>query len=225
MDDSSRKRTREIADRHLAEGDALGWFEEVYATAGEEFSAIPWADTRPNPGLVSWLDNAGRRTAGGNALVVGCGLGDDAEELSRRGFAVTAFDISPASIDWCRKRFPISAVGYHAADLFRAPQEWHAGFDFIFEAYTLQSLPADLRSVAMERLAGFLAPGGLLLVVARGRDAHEPDNGPPWPLTRVELATFSTCGLLELTFEDYRDGEGPASRRFRVLYEASSPNA
>ena len=221
MDDASRRRTREIADRHRAGGDPLGWFDEVYATAAEDVSAIPWADARPNPNLLQWFDMGEAAGEGRYALVVGCGLGDDAEELSRRGFAVTAFDISPASIGWCRKRFPGSSVDYCVADLFQAPAEWQTRFDLVFEAYTLQSLPADLRPLAMGAISQFVAPGGVLLVVARGRESHEPDTGPPWPLTRPELEPFTAQGLRELSFADLLEDNDPATRRFRVVYQRS----
>lgn len=221
MESTSRRRARKIADYHLAGGDPLGWFDEVYATAGEDMAAIPWADAQPNPKLLQWLDGGGEAGEGRRALVVGCGLGDDAEELSRHGFDVTAFDISPISIAWCRKRFPDSTVEYHAADLFQAPAQWANRFDFVFEAYTLQSLPGDLRPLAMGDIAQFLAPGGTVLVVARGRDPHEPDTGPPWPLTRSELATFNAHGLVELSFVDDMDGDDPSTRRFMGLYRKS----
>ena len=81
---ADRSRARELAKQHLAEGDAVGWFEPFYAEAGNDPAAIPWADMTVNPGLVAWLDSAGARNLGRTALVVGCGLGDDAEELARR---------------------------------------------------------------------------------------------------------------------------------------------
>jgi hypothetical protein len=109
-------------------------------------------------------------------------------------------------------------VGYHAADLFQAPAEWANSFDFIFEAYTLQSLPSDLRPLAMGHIAQFLAPRGVLVVVARARDPHEPETGPPWPLTRSELDTFVAHGLEERSLEDGVDGEAPPTRRIRVVY-------
>jgi hypothetical protein len=44
------------------------------------------ASLAAHPALVSWLDR--QPSAGGaTALVVGCGVGDDAEELVRRGIA------------------------------------------------------------------------------------------------------------------------------------------
>ena len=72
-------------------------FEKIYAQAGDDLSEIPWATLRPMPELVSWLDRQAP-AAGQTALVVACGLGDDAEEVSRRGFRVTAFDLVPAAI-------------------------------------------------------------------------------------------------------------------------------
>ncbi len=219
MDEAGRRRTRDIAVRHLAAGDPLGWFDVVYAAAHEDMAEIPWADARPNPYLLQWLESANSGGEGRRALVVGCGLGDDAEELSRRGFAVTAFDVSPTSIDWCHKRFHESAVDYHVANLFQPPAEWLAQFDFIFEAYTLQSLPADLRPLAMENITRFLAPNGVLVVIARARDPQEPDTGPPWPLTTAELETFAAFGLIALSFEDFLEKDDPATRRFRAAYK------
>ena len=50
------------------------------------------------------------------ALIIGCGLGDDAEALAKLGFEVTAFDISTSAIAWCQQRFPDSTVNYLVAD-------------------------------------------------------------------------------------------------------------
>ncbi|MDZ7952448.1 hypothetical protein [Nostoc sp. DedQUE09] len=36
--------------------------------------------------------------SGQKALVIGCGLGDDAEALAHLGFEVTTFDISPTAM-------------------------------------------------------------------------------------------------------------------------------
>ena len=39
-----------------ADGGATAWFEPLYASAEGDPSKIPWADERPNPWLVEWLD-------------------------------------------------------------------------------------------------------------------------------------------------------------------------
>ena len=113
-----------MARAALERGEPLDWFEELYAEAlNAGTSVIPWADRKPNPNLLEWLDREGTEGAGKSAIVVGCGLGDDAEELSRRGFSVTAFDISSSAIAMARRRFAGSAVDYAVADLFRSPRE------------------------------------------------------------------------------------------------------
>jgi hypothetical protein len=81
----------------------------------------------------------------------------------------------------------------------------------------LQVLPPELRQLAMDR-AGFVNDGGLLLVVARGRDENDPAGEMPWPLTRREMNHFTEVGLRELSFEDFQDEEAPPVRRFRALY-------
>jgi 2-polyprenyl-3-methyl-5-hydroxy-6-metoxy-1,4-benzoquinol methylase len=109
MNDAERKKIRDLAQAQIAGGKPTAWFEQLYSSAGGNSSAIPWADLKPNRNLVEWLDR-GIVAPRGRALVVGCGLGDDAEELARRGWTVTAFDIAPTAIEWCRKRHPKSKV-------------------------------------------------------------------------------------------------------------------
>jgi SAM-dependent methyltransferase len=182
-------------------------FEEMYAAAGEDLAALPWASLKPFPLLVEWLDRAGAGT-GGRALVVGTGLGDDAEELARRGFEVTAFDFSPTAIERARERFPESAVDYRVADLLDLPEEWRGRFDLVVEIRTLQSLPIGDRRAAAAAIAGTVAPGGLLWLFALGRDSHLPGETRPWPVTEEELAVLEAAGLKwESRREDLLDAD------------------
>ena len=218
MSEEQRATAREIAYKHLKAGDPLGWFEDLYSQAGDDTSIVPWAELTSNPNLIEWFER--NECAGpGKALKVGCGLGDDAEELARRGFETTAFDISASAIAWCRRRYPQSSVSYVVEDLFSAPTEWNAGFHLVLESYTLQVLPSSLRTDAERNIASFVAPGGTLLVVARGREPSEPEGKMPWPLTKDELSLFKTVGFKEVSFEDYMDGEDPPVRRFRATYQ------
>src|SRR5688500_17557996 len=85
-------------------------FEHLYRSAAGDAPKVAWADLAPNANVSRWHDRECGDANTEHALVIGCGLGDDAEELALRGFAVTAFDISPTVIDWCRRRFPQSRV-------------------------------------------------------------------------------------------------------------------
>lgn len=216
--DGKRHRAREIARDYIERGDPMGWFEPLYATAGGDASQVPWADLVVTPYFQEWVDREGIAGAGKRALVVGCGLGDDAEAVAGLGFDVVAFDISPSAIEWCRKRFPSSRVSYRLADVTDPPAEWRGAFDFVLEVYTLQALPPDLRREATERIAGFVASGGTLLAVARRQAPGERVGTAPWTMTRDDLARFERYGLREVEFEEIEDREKPGVRRFRAEY-------
>jgi 2-polyprenyl-3-methyl-5-hydroxy-6-metoxy-1,4-benzoquinol methylase len=192
-------------------------FEDLYASVGGDLEQVPWARLGPNPMLVEWLD---RRviTPGSRALVVACGLGDDAEELRRRGCEVTAFDLSETAIGWCRRRFPATSVDYQVADLLELPGEWARRYDIVVEINTIQSLPLNLRDRAVRAIADTVAPGGALFVRCAGRADDEPVDSRPWPVSRKELAVFEQEGLRETEFaEDFP--EPRRHRWFRQVYE------
>jgi SAM-dependent methyltransferase len=207
-----------LAHHFLRQGHPSAWFEMLYASANGNGRAIPWANLKPNPDLVEWLEHHRLSGYGQKALVVGCGLGDDAEELARRGFEVVAFDISPTAIEWCRKRFPNSKVQYSVADLFEPLPAWQAHFDFVLEYFTIQALPPDLHEQIVEAVARLVAPGGTLLVIALGRDAEVKVGGPPWPLSKEELDAFKKFGLREIAFEEYDHRPDSPVRKFRAQY-------
>jgi SAM-dependent methyltransferase len=216
---ASRDEMRRFAAESIAQGDATGWFERFYQHAGGDWDRVPWADRRPNPYLVAWLRTFGAAPTRRRCLVIGCGLGDDAEALASGGFEVTAFDISPTAIEAARRRFPRSGVDYVVADVLQPPPAWTAAFDLIFEAFTLQALPPEPRQAAMRAITRFVAPGGRVFVICRARDEDDPIGDLPWPLTRDELATFEHAGLRTLSVDVVRDDEQPPGRRFQAFFE------
>ena len=212
-----RTRARQLAQAYIERQDPTGWFEALYAAADGDPSHLSWADLVANPGLVEWLASY-QADGKEQAVVVGCGLGDDAEELARRGFEVVAFDISETAIRWCKKRFPNSEVTYAVANLFQLPPDWVGAFDLVLEAYTLQVLPPELVVEAIERITCLTAPGGTLLIICRGRDMTEDSGQMPWPLTQSELVQVQSFGMEQVSFKDYLDQETPPVRRFRAKY-------
>jgi len=221
----TRRHVRDLAEAADAAGDPVGWFETLYAEAGFDDRAIPWADGEPNVNLLAWLDRERVEGGGRPALVVGCGLGDDAEHLVERGFAVTAFDVSPTAIEWARRLHAGSRVSYEVADLLQPPAAWLGAYALVVESYTLQALPIATRGAALRRLAALVAPGGTLLVICRGRDDDADVGGIPWPVSRAELRVLETDGLVLERAEDYPDvSEEPPERRFRLTYRAPDPS-
>jgi SAM-dependent methyltransferase len=219
----SRTRLYELSAAAYANGDYTGWFETLYAEAQGNSDAIPWADRGVNGWLVNWIETAKLNLQNLQVLVVGCGLGDDAEYLAKLGAKVTAFDLSQTAIDWCHHRFPTSQVNYQAVDLFTAPAEWKFGFDLVIEIYTIQALPANIRPQAIDLISNFVAPNGKLFVVCRGRDPEDACDNLPFPLTKDELNRFTDNGLTQVSFEDSIDElDVMPTRRFRIVYTRST---
>jgi SAM-dependent methyltransferase len=214
--DAGRAAAKVLADEFVARGDAAGFFDALYRQAQGNAAVVPWAELRPNPHLEEWVERT--PLVSGRALVIGCGLGDDAELLASRGWDVTAFDISPEAIAWARRRFGQSRVEYRVADLFQPPAEWRGTFDLVVEVYTLQALPVELRGGAWPVVAGFVAPRGRVFLFARGREENEPLGQIPWPLTRREVMELERAGLRCESFEDYEDPHEPGVRRFRAIF-------
>lgn len=217
MNDAQKDVAALIQD-YFRRGDYQGWFEEVYARADRGQGLIPWAYRAPAPLLTIWAERAKLSGAGRTALVVGCGLGDDAEYLSQLGFHVTAFDIARTAIRLCNERFLFSRVDYFEANLLDVMPNWRAAYDFVLEHRTIQSLPWHFAEPAIESIASFVAPGGTLLVICHGREPEQERRGIPWPLSRNELDQFLAQGLEEKCFEDFVASDSER-RTFRVEYQ------
>jgi hypothetical protein len=173
----------------------LTWFERLYVSAGGDPGRIPWASLAPHPYLVSWL-----RTADGEnrrAVVIGCGLGDDAEALAAADFDVTAFDLSSTAIAWARDRFPSSAVDYRVADLFALDGEWAHAYDLVWEARTIQSLPPDRHGEAATAIGRLVGDFGVVLVDLLLAVGAHTWQGPPWPVEPAALRGFTAAGVAE----------------------------
>ena len=211
---------RRIVRDSLAGGDPTAWFEPLYAAAEAGEVVVPWDRGAPNRLLVEWADARGLDGRGRRALVVGCGLGDDAELVAARGFDTVAFDVSATAIRGARARYPDTVVDYVTADLLDPPDAWVGGFDLVVESITVQALPDPPRREAIERVAAMVAPGGTLIVISGARDEGDAFRPPPWPLTRAEIDAFASGGLRPVRIEDLRDAADPTWRRWRAEFRA-----
>jgi SAM-dependent methyltransferase len=201
------------------------WFEAVYRDSRGDAAAVPWADLRPNPMMVAWLnaEAPGLIRPGSRVAVVGCGLGDDVSELACRGYDAVGFDVSHTAVEWARRRFPSLSAAMVQADLLALPSRLLRRFDLVIENYTLQALPPACRERAARAVASMACPRGHVLAVCTARGEDEPletVSGPPWPLTASELS-----GLMEQAgmrparpVEDFLDDDHPPVRRLRGLF-------
>jgi SAM-dependent methyltransferase len=218
MSDSQEEIER-LIEESLKRGDVVGWFEELYAQAGEDLRRVPWVHMSPRKELVEWALQKQPDGRGRSALVIGCGVGDDAEVLAGLNYAVTAFDVSKTAIEWCRQRFPSSSVDYQTADLFAPPQEWLGAFDLVLEAYIVQALPPEMRKTTIEAVAAFVAPGGTLVAIGRGLDPCPNRVGPPWALFPEELVLYEAAGLALVQLDRNDDAAIAPVFRYRAEYK------
>lgn len=197
---------------------ATAWFEDRYRDAQNGGKKPGWADLRPNPNLIDWLEAA--KPPCGRAAVVGCGYGDDAAALARAGFDVTAFDVARTAVAEAAVRFLDVPVTWRVADLFDLPGDLLGAFDLVVEIFTVQALPLNLRARALAGVTSLIAPGGTLFLLCRGRDDGDAlSETPPWPLTAAELAVVDGLGLDRVSFEDFADPyEAKRPRRFRAVW-------
>ncbi|WP_067458687.1 class I SAM-dependent methyltransferase [Nocardia alba] len=216
MTDAQPSADRRLAAQALAAGDPTGWFEPLYAEAAAGTSTVPWDRDVANPLLVDWLRTA-TPSRGTRAVVIGCGYGTDAEFVASQGIRTTAFDVSPTAIRGARARFPNSPVTYRVADLLDPPPSWLHAFDLVIESITVQSLPSDIRARAITGIRDLLAPDATLLVIA-DIGTTPGTTGPPWPLTRADIDSFTTPDLALVRVEAIPRPDVSGLRRWRAEF-------
>jgi SAM-dependent methyltransferase len=119
---------------------------------------------RPNGRLVAEVADV----TPGRALDVGCGEGADAIWLARRGWTVTAIDISDLAVRRARAREAAEPAGAGAAvewvcgDALQTPFPARS-FDLVSMQYP--ALPKAAGEAAVRALLDTVRPGGLLLAV------------------------------------------------------------
>ena len=172
------------------------FFDGLYVAADGGGDPVPWdRGGAPQQLLADWAAERGAAPAPvRRAVVVGCGLGGDAEFLAGLGFAVVAFDFSPPAIEAARRLNPGSPVDYEVADLLALPESWFGGYDLVVESLTVQSLPRSIRPRVVAAVRSLAAPGGTVLVISAQQAVREEAPTGPWPLSRADLESFAGDG-------------------------------
>jgi SAM-dependent methyltransferase len=213
------------ARRVVEEDSPAAFFEQVYqATAGGAMQ-LPWDRPAPHPLLVDWATKRGVTGEGQRAVVVGCGLGVDAEYVAGLGFDTVAFDVSETAVDLAKRQNPDSSVWYMAADLINLPRQWRRTFDLVVEIYTVQALPDPPRADAIANIAQLVGPGGTLLAIAFVGQEYRTGGFPPWPLTSVEINAFAANGLTPVAVEQlpHAGSPNPQDRLWRAELRRFDP--
>ncbi|MBB5911626.1 SAM-dependent methyltransferase [Nocardia transvalensis] len=193
--------------------DAVTFWDGVYA------ARPPATDPQPNLRLSEMVSTL----SPGDALDLGCGDGGDALWLARRGWRVTAVDISAVAVERLAELARANGLdGRLAAEQhdLRAsfPDE---SFDLVSAHYL--HTPYDLdRADVLRRAGRALRPGGLLLVVDHGSTApwswnQDPDARYPSPReVAAEIDLDPALWAVERADAPRRIATGPGGRTAEV---------
>jgi len=148
-------------------------YDEIYRDTADS-GGPPWSIGGPQPALAAVLDDA---VLGPKVLDVGCGPGDLAIALARRGYDVTAVDISRVAIEMARAKAVREGVMVHFevqdATNLSLPS---APFDSVFDSGLLHSLNRHDRhdvDAYVAQLPSLAAPGATVFVLAISLEASQ----------------------------------------------------
>jgi cyclopropane fatty-acyl-phospholipid synthase-like methyltransferase len=189
-------------------------------------STPTWELDAADPQLVAVLERDEVRGPG-RALEVGCGTGDNAIELARRGFSVTAIDVADRPLARAREKAAAAgvAVDFRQADVLTLDTTL-GPFDLLVDRGLLMALfGSRARDAYTRTLLDLAGPGAAMFQM----QWVLPDE--PRPLSRAGLATrlhgfVLAPGELEQRFGDHftlevldrtvQDTDDPGIRRLGI---------
>jgi len=178
-----------------------------------------WAASFETP-VLRWVEDlVGRLTSGADVLELGCGGGSPATRALAQRHRVTGVDISRVQVERARSTIPGAAFIHADATAVELGRE---SFDAVVSLFMLGHVPRAEQRALVERIAGWLRPGGLLLAttgVGSSEDAVEEDwLGAPMFFAsfdrgqnRVLLAEAGFDLLRERVIPIDEPGHGPVS--------------
>ena len=137
--------------------------------------ATGWERPGPHPALQGWLESG--ELVPGRVLIPGAGRSSEPLVLAEAGFSVTVVDAAPSAVAVQRARLERVHVSARVerADLFT----WQpaASFDAVYDQTCLCALPPQTWPDYVERLRGWLRPGGRLFILFMQTGS---EGGPPF---------------------------------------------
>lgn len=148
---------------------------------------------------------------GQHVLELGCGTGEDAVWMARRGVSVTATDASPAMLEATRRKADIAGVGERITtrllDMTTPVTGGETGYDGAYANFGPLNCVEDRRALGGD-LARLVRPGGKLVLVVMG------------PVCPWEIAWFTARLKPKTAIRRFRSGNEAqvGDGRLRVWY-------
>lgn len=167
----------------------------------------PWERYGPvaEASLGAFLDRveAGRSRPLGRAIDLGCGRGQYAPELARRGWETVGIDYVPAAIEAAQAKG--DDVTYVVGDVTDLPSAGLGSFDLFLDIGCFQGFDADQRAAQGSGVTALANPGATLLTLQFGHTRLRSLIGgvtreevteafPAWDLVAVEPAPTARLG-------------------------------
>jgi ubiquinone/menaquinone biosynthesis C-methylase UbiE len=163
---------------------------DVFDSLGKDYETA-FAGFTAQREEAEWLANELPTNA--RVLDVGCGTGRPVTEvLAAAGHRVTGYDVSPTMIEIARTQIP--GATFDVADL-RTLDQPASSWDAVVVCYSLLLLTRAEIDAALAKFAGWLAPGGIFLMVTVPADVERFDfefMGKP-----VTVSSYSAEGYRE----------------------------
>ncbi len=176
--------------------------ERIYKTM--PLDAIPWNVETP-PGILVELVEGGK-VPPCRAIDLGCGAGNYAIYLARKGFDVTGVDIAPSAIAQARENAERAGVScrFLEADVLGDLQEVQETFDFAYDWELLHHIFPDKRKRYVRNVHRLLNPKADYLSVCFHE--NDPQFGGAGKYRKTQIGTvlyFSSEEELKKLFSPY----------------------
>ena len=145
-----------------------------------------WAASFETP-VGAWLAKFVERVpAGAQVLELGCGGGNPSTRVLAERYEYVGIDLSPVQVE--RSRAALPGARFEVGDATSLERE-DATLDGIVSLFMLGHVPRVEQEPLLERIAGWLRPGGWLLATM-GTAAAEDEVDPDWLGAPMYFASF-----------------------------------
>lgn len=203
-------------NEHLIYQTEIEYWKDVYKNKirflnENDSTVIPWEIETVDPNLPKLLDRVGLHS--GELLEIGCGKGVDANYLCKRGFHVTAIDVSEDAIAVAMQNNRGLNIEFYSADFFVGiPRK---KFDAVYDRGFLHNFKSKL-SIIFEKVSFILNEQGKYIFITGNPNQPTIQSCVPPPvfLSEIEQASspwFKIVSVEEITFKvnkNYLDSLG-----------------